>query len=187
MSAPDVAGSGESGPYVLAFRGVLPGGMSGFGAEGVAVDEREKWCQASLSFPGAADTAVDAVAILDSGSGITTMSVGITHKLQAAFSDVQVVGGMSHPGKLKVPDGRENMPGAGRAEHQLGFGHPGSVFIRNHAGGRRCCHSRQSNPETAGHVYDILGARARERAALTGVDTAPSPLSTPQRTGSVAE
>ena len=106
MSAPDVAGSGESGPYVLAFRGVLPGGMSGFGAEGVAVDEREKWCQASLSFPGAADTAVDAVAILDSGSGITTMSVGITHKLQAAFSDVQVVGGMSHPGKLKVADGR---------------------------------------------------------------------------------
>ena len=57
--------------------------------------------------PGAADmTAVDAVAILDSGSGITTMSVGIATKLQAAFPDVQVVGGMSHPGKLKVADDR---------------------------------------------------------------------------------
>ena len=53
--------------------------------------------------PGAA---VDAVTILDSGSGITTMSAGIAHKLQAAFPDVQVVGGMTRPGKLKVADGR---------------------------------------------------------------------------------
>ena len=81
--------------------------MSGFSAEGVAVDERERWCQVSLSVPGAADmTAVNAVAILDSGSGITTMSAGITTKLQAAFPDVQVVGGMAHRGKLKVADGR---------------------------------------------------------------------------------
>ena len=62
--------------------------------------------QASLSVPGAADmTAVDAVAILDSGSSITTISVGIANKLEAACSDVHV-GGMSHPGKLKVADGR---------------------------------------------------------------------------------
>ena len=41
--------------------------MCGFGAEGVAVDEREKWCQASLSVPGAVDmTSVVDVAILDS-------------------------------------------------------------------------------------------------------------------------
>ena len=80
--------------YVPVFRGVLPGGMSGFSAEGVAVDEREKWCQASLSVPGAADmTAVADVVILDSGSGIMTMSVGIAN---------MVLGGMSHPGKLKV-------------------------------------------------------------------------------------
>ena len=93
--------------YVPVFRGVLPGGMSGFSAEGVAVDEREKWCQASLSVPGAADmTAVDAVAILHSGFGITTMSVGIANKLQAAFPDAQVVGGMSHPEELKVADDR---------------------------------------------------------------------------------
>ena len=65
MSAPDIIGPGESGAYVPVFWGVLPGGMSGFGAEGVAVDENEKLCQASLSVTGAADiTAVDAVAIL---------------------------------------------------------------------------------------------------------------------------
>ena len=88
-----------------AFREVLSGGMSGFDAEGAAVDKREKWCQASLSVPGAADvTTVDAVAILDSGSGITTMSVGIANKLQAAFPDVRVVRGMSHPGKLRGAD-----------------------------------------------------------------------------------
>ena len=81
--------------------------MSGFDAEDVAVDERENWCQASSSLPGAADlTVVDAVAILDSGSGITTMCVGIANKLQKAIPDVQVVGGVSHPGKLKVVDGR---------------------------------------------------------------------------------
>ena len=40
MSVPGIVGSGESGPYVPAFRGVLPGGMSGFGVEGVAVDDR---------------------------------------------------------------------------------------------------------------------------------------------------
>ena len=33
------------------------------------------------------------------------MSVGIANKLQAAFPCVQVLGGMSHPGKLKVADG----------------------------------------------------------------------------------
>ena len=55
-------GLGESGPYVSEFTGVLPGGVSSFGAEGVAVHEREKWCQASWSVPGAADmTAVDEV------------------------------------------------------------------------------------------------------------------------------
>ena len=81
--------------------------MSRFSVEGVAVDEREKWCQASLSVPGAAVmSAVDAVAILDSGFSITTMSAGIANKLQAPFPDVQVVGGMAHPGKLKVADGR---------------------------------------------------------------------------------
>ena len=86
VNAPAADEPGESGPYVPAFHGVLPGSMSGFSAEGVAVDERERWCQASLSVPGATVMAtVDAVAILDSGSGITTMSAGIANKFQAAF------------------------------------------------------------------------------------------------------
>ena len=107
MSALDAARSWDTGQYVPAFMWVLPGGMSSFGAEGLAVDEREKWCQVSLSVPGAADMTVnDAVAILESGSGITTMSVGITNKLQAAVPHVQVVGGMLHPGNLKVADDR---------------------------------------------------------------------------------
>ena len=100
INAPAADGPGESGPYVPAFRGVLPGGMSGFSAEAVAVNERERSCQVSLSVPGAADmTVVDAVAILDSGSGITSTSAGIAHKLQVAFPDVQVVGGMAHSRK----------------------------------------------------------------------------------------
>ena len=37
-------------------------------------------------------TVVDSAAVLDSGSGITTMYAGIAKKLQAAFPDVQVVG-----------------------------------------------------------------------------------------------
>ena len=98
MSGLGVVGTGNSGPYVPAFSGVLTGGI-----EGVAVDEREKWCQASCSVPGAADmTAVDAVDMLDSGSGITNMSVGIANKLQTSFSDLQVVGGMSHGRVLAV-------------------------------------------------------------------------------------
>ena len=51
-------------------------------------------------------TAVEAVAILDSRSGITTMSAEIAHNLEAAFPDVQVAGGMTRPGKLKVADDR---------------------------------------------------------------------------------
>ena len=74
---------------------------------GIAVDDEEKWCRVSLSVPGAKNmTTVDAVVILDSGSGITTMSAAIANKLQAAFPDVPVVGSMTHAGRLKVADGR---------------------------------------------------------------------------------
>ena len=60
-----------------------------------------------MAVPGAADTtAVDAVDVLDSESGITTMSVGIANKLESAFPDGKVVGGMLHPGKLELADGR---------------------------------------------------------------------------------
>lgn len=70
-----------------AFRGVLPGGMSGFNAEGVAVDAHEEWSQASLSVPRAKGmTAVDAVAIFDWGFGVTTMSADTAHTRQEDFS-----------------------------------------------------------------------------------------------------
>ena len=175
--------------YVPVFRGVLPGGMSGFSAEGVAVDEREKWCQASLSVPGAADmTAVDAVGILDSGFGIKTMSVGIPNQLQA-FRGVGDVGGMSHPGKLKVADGRV------LAVEQKTF--PVQIALHTSWGlvtldpFSFAVMPGDDNVVVLGtptlellsiDVYDSLRARARERAALTGVD-----VSTPRRTGSVAE
>ena len=42
------------------FSEVLPGDMSGFGDEDVAIDAHEKYCQPRLSVPGAADmTAAD--------------------------------------------------------------------------------------------------------------------------------
>ena len=83
--------------------------MSAFSAEGVAVDEQEKWCRVSLSVPaGEPDmAAVDAVAILDTGStGLSTMSAGIARKLQEAYPGVQIVGGMQQGGKVKLADGR---------------------------------------------------------------------------------
>ena len=58
--------------------------------------------------------------------------------------------------------------------HQLGFGHYGSDFFCNHAGGDDdVVILGQPTLRLLGiDVYDSLGARAREHAALTGVDTA---------------
>ena len=154
--------------------------MSGFSAERVAVDEREKWCQASLSVPGAAVmAAVDAVAILDWGSGITTMSARIANKLQAAFPDVQVVGGMAHPGKLKVADGRvlvvQERTCPVRIALYTSWGlvtmEPFSLAVM--PGDDDVVILGNPTLKLLGiDVYDSLGARARERAALAGVDTA---------------
>ena len=96
------------GDYVPTFRGMYPGDMSAFSAEGVAVDEQEKWCRVSLSVPaGERDmVAVDAVAILDTGSGVSTMSAGIARKLQEAYPGVQIVRGMQQGGKVKLADRR---------------------------------------------------------------------------------
>ena len=168
--------------YVPAFRGVLvlPGGMSGFSAEGVAVDERKKWCQVSLSVPGAAVMAtVDAVAILASGSGITTMSTGMANKLQAAFPDVQVVGSMAHPGKLKVADDRVRV--VQKRTFPVRIALHISWGLINMDPFSFAAMPDDDDVVILGNltlklldidVYDSLGARARERAALTGVDTA---------------
>ena len=154
--------------------------MSGFSAEGVAVDEREKWCQASLSVPGAAVmAAVDAVAVLDSGSGITTMSAGIANKLQAAFPDVQVVGGMAHPWKFKVADSRvlvvqERTCPVWIALHtSWGLVTMDPFPFAVMPGDDDVVILGNPTLKLLGiDVYDSLGARSRERAALTGVDTA---------------
>ena len=154
--------------------------MSGFCAEGVAVDEREKWCQASLSVPEAAViAAVDAVAILDSGSGITIMSAGIANKLQAEFPDVQVVGGMAHPGKFKVADGRVLVVQERRCPVRIAL-HTSWGLVTMELFSFAVMPGDDDvvilgNPtlKLLGiDVYDSLGARTRERAALAGVDTA---------------
>ena len=124
-------------------------------------------------------TAVDAIAILDSGSGVTTMSVGIANKLQSAFPDVQVVRGMSHPGKLKVADGRvlavekKTYPVriALHTSRSLVTLDPFSFTVM--PGGDDVVILGNPTLKLLGiDVSDSLGARAGERVALTGVDTA---------------
>ena len=162
------------------YRGVLPGGMSGFSAEGIAVDDEEKWCRVSLSVPGAKNmTAVDAVAILDSGSGITTMSAAIATKLQAAFPDVPVVGGMTHAGRLKVADGRvlevnkKTCPVRLALHTSWGLVQVDPFSFAVMPGDDDVVILGNPTMKALGiDVYDSLGARAREQAALTGVDTA---------------
>ena len=62
---------------------------------------------ADLYIPGAAAKSVCAVtAILDSGSGISTMSESVAAKLQAAVPDVQNVGPMTYDQYVKMVDGK---------------------------------------------------------------------------------
>ena len=68
----------------------------------MAVDEKEKCCLADLYVPGAAVKSVCPVtAILDSGSGISTMS-----ESGAAVPDVQIVGPMTDDQYVKMADGK---------------------------------------------------------------------------------
>ena len=154
--------------------------MSGFSAEGVAIDEREKWCQASLLVLGAAVLpAVVAAAILDSGSGITTMSAGIATKLKAAFLDVQVVGGMAHQGKLKVADGRVFVVQKRTCQVRIALHTSWDLvtmdpfsfaFMSGYAD--VVIFGNPTLKLLGIDVCDSLGARARERATPTSVDTA---------------
>ena len=73
----------------------------------MAVDGKDKCCLADLSAPGAAVKSVCPVtAILDSGSGISTMSGSVAAKLQAAVPDVQIVGPMIDDQYVKMADGK---------------------------------------------------------------------------------
>ena len=77
---------------VPAWRALQTNEVTGFRAESVAVDKKEKCCLADLSVPGAILKSVFPVtAILDSGSDISTMLESAAEKLQAAVPDVQIV------------------------------------------------------------------------------------------------
>ena len=79
----------EAGTLVPAWLALQTDEVTGFRAEGVAVDEEEKCCLADLSVPGAAVESVCPVtAILDLGSCISTMSESVAVKLQAAVPEV---------------------------------------------------------------------------------------------------
>ena len=168
------------GGFVPAYRGVKPGGMCAFEAEGVAVDAHEKWCRASLSVPGAADmVAVDAVAVLDSGSGLTTMSVGVARKLQEAYPAVRIVEGMHTPGKLKVADGRvrevteKTIPVRIALHTSWGLVSLDPFSFAVMPGDDDVLILGNPTLKALGiDVYDSLGATAREQAKFTGVETA---------------
>ena len=62
---------------------------------------------ADLSVPGAAAKSVcPGTTILDSGSGISTISESVAPKLQTAVPDVQIVGPMTDDQYVKMADGK---------------------------------------------------------------------------------
>ena len=118
----------------------------GFRSEGVAVDEKNKYCLADLSVPGAAVRSVCPVtAILDSGSGISTMSESVAAKLQTIVPDVQIVGPMTDDQYVKMTDGKlvlvkqKSCPEINSFIHNVGTGGDGSDLVLFFAGqGGRC-------------------------------------------------
>ena len=92
---------------IPAWRALRTGEVTGFRAEYVTVDEEYKCCLVYLSDPGAAIKSVCPVtAILDSRSGISTMSESVAVKLQATVPDVQVVGSMTNARDVKMAHGK---------------------------------------------------------------------------------
>ena len=92
---------------VPAWRALQSDKVTGFRAEGEAVDEKEKCCLADLSVSGAAvESVCPATAILDSGSGISTISESLAAKLHSAVPDVQIVGPMTEDHYVKMADGK---------------------------------------------------------------------------------
>ena len=74
----------EAGAPVPAWRALHTDDVTGFRAEGVAVDDKNKCCLADLSVPGiAVESLYPVTAILDSGFGISVMSESVAEKLQA--------------------------------------------------------------------------------------------------------
>ena len=91
--------------HVPAWRALQTDEVTGIGAEGVAVNNKEKCCLTDMSVSGAAVKSVCSVTtILDSKSGISTMSEGVATKLQAAVADVQIVGPMTDDQYVNMSD-----------------------------------------------------------------------------------
>ncbi|CAM9167047.1 unnamed protein product [Sphacelaria rigidula] len=91
---------------VSSWRSLKPGEVSGFQSEGIRVEKEERWCLADLSVLRAgAQTVCPVEAILNSGSGIMTMSVGVAAKLQAMIPDIRVVTPMSGKQLVKLANG----------------------------------------------------------------------------------
>ena len=110
---------------------------------------------------------------------MTSMSVGIVNKLQVAFSDVQVGGGMSHPENLKEAD--ERMLAVEQDTRPVRIALHTSWGLVTLDAFSFAVMPRDDDVVILGNptsellgivVYDSLGANAREGAALTGVDTA---------------
>ena len=96
----------EAEATVPAWRALLTEKVTGFRAENVAVDEKDKCYLADLSVPGPAVKSLCTVTvILNSGSGISIMSESMAQKLQAAVPDVQIVGLMTNDQYMKITDG----------------------------------------------------------------------------------
>ena len=127
--------------------------------------------------------AVDAVAILDSGSGLTTMSEGIVRKLQNAYPGVAFVEKMKTPGKLKVADGRvrevtqKTVPVRISLHTSWGLVSLDPFSFTVMPGDDDVVILGNPTLKALGiDVYDTLGARAREQANIAG------PVLTPRRT-----
>ena len=73
----------------------------------MAVDEKEKCCLAILSMSGAAVKSMCRVTtILDSGSGISTMSESVPAKLQPAVPDTQIMATITNDRYVEMVDGK---------------------------------------------------------------------------------
>ena len=97
----------KAGVVVRVWRAVQTDEVTGFRAEGVAVDEKEKCCLAELSVPGAAVKSVWPVtAILNSGSSFSNMSESVAAKFQAAVPAVPIVGPMIDDQYIKMAGGK---------------------------------------------------------------------------------
>ena len=97
----------EAGAPVPAWRALQINEVTGFRAEGVAIDEKKKCCLADLSVPGAGVKSMCPVtAILDSGFGISTILESVDVKLQTIVPDVQIVGPLTDDQYVNVVDGK---------------------------------------------------------------------------------